>query len=407
MSRAAPAPRLAGTRLAATLLTTPALAAQASSPAEHPSADPTIWTVPACHRPAASAVTATFVPDRANDIDLTSFDGTRIRAHWFPAPGASSQRPAPTVFYGPGFGSAGDTDTTAGKIPLLHQAGYNVLTWDPRGFGASEGAAEIDSPMYEACDVSHIIDWIADQSGVALDHRGDPRMGMVGGSYGGGIQWITAATDCRVDAIVPQISWNSLLTSLDSHDTFKTGWANLLALIAAQGGTVDPHVTQTIEQGNGPDGRWSDASRRWYADRGPDWLLDRIHDPTLIEQGTVDTLFSLAEADHNYRALAARGVPVSMLWYCGGHGICLTDHANSANDKDPQRAEVAWLNRWVKRDHTTDTGPAVTLVDQNGIRYGATHYPVPAGRPLTATGHGTLPPRTALRRRSTRRPAGR
>lgn len=150
-------------------------------------------------------------------------------------------------------------------------------------------------------------------------------------------------------------------------------------------------MTQAIEEGNGPGGRWSDASRRWYADRGPDWPLDRMRTPALIEQGTVDTLFPLAEADHNYRALAARGVPVSMLWYCGGHGICLTDHDNPANDEDPQRAEVAWLNRWVKRDRTTDTGPDVTLVDQNGTRYGTTHYPVPTGRPLTATGHGTLP----------------
>ena len=80
---------------------------------------------------------------------------------------------------------------------------------DPRGFGDSTGLAEVDSPAFEAKDVSRLIDWVATRPGVELDAPGDPRMGMVGGSYGGGIQWVTAAQDCRIDAIVPTISWHS------------------------------------------------------------------------------------------------------------------------------------------------------------------------------------------------------
>ena len=61
---------------------------------------------------------------------------------------------------GPGWSLSGDTDTQGagvlGSIPIkaLWSAGYNVLTWDPRGFGKSGGEAEVDSPAYEARDVS-------------------------------------------------------------------------------------------------------------------------------------------------------------------------------------------------------------------------------------------------------------
>lgn len=99
---------------------------------------------------------------------------------------------------GPGWSLPGDTDTTGqgilGGSPIknLRAAGYNVLTWDPRGFGKSTGLAEVDSPAYEAKDVSVLINWVSTLPGIQLDRPGDPRMGMVGGSYGGGIQFVTA-----------------------------------------------------------------------------------------------------------------------------------------------------------------------------------------------------------------------
>ena len=140
-----------------------------------------------------------------------------------------------------------------GDIPIkdLWAAGYNVLTWDPRGFGQSGGEAEVDSPDYEARDVSAIIDWVATRPGVELDAPGDPRIGMVGGSYGGGIQLVTAATDCRVDAIVPTIAWHSLVTSLDKADTVKIGWSGILSNLSASD-HVDPEVQQAQRPGSPP-----------------------------------------------------------------------------------------------------------------------------------------------------------
>ena len=46
------------------------------------------------------------------------------------------------------------------------------------------------APAFEAKDVQWMLDWVATQPGVRLDGPGDPRVGMAGGSYGGGIQLI-------------------------------------------------------------------------------------------------------------------------------------------------------------------------------------------------------------------------
>ena len=100
--------------------------------------------------------------------------------------------------------------------------GYNVVTWDPRGEFGSGGVLHLDSPDYEGKDMSAIIDMVSTLSSAQLDKTGDPRLGMVGGSYGGGIQLVTAAEDHRIDAIVPGIAWNSLLTSLYQDADFKT-----------------------------------------------------------------------------------------------------------------------------------------------------------------------------------------
>jgi ABC-2 type transport system ATP-binding protein len=331
------------------------------------------------------------VPGVASDYSITSFDGTVIRAHWFPLPSLAAGTTAPTVLMGPGWGSAGDTNVDAVgilgqfSIATLRNAGYNVLTWDPRGFGASTGTVEIDSVDHEALDVGRLIDWVATQPEASLDAVRDPRMGMVGASYGGAIQLVTAAIDCRVDAIVPVIAWHSLLTSLFKADTAKTGWAGILTLASA-GRSLDPAIN-SANAASKDNGVIADADKKWFDERGPSDLVSKIAVPTLIIQGTVDTLFSLDEGVSNYLLLRKSGVPTAMLWFCGGHGICLTKPGDEAR---VSRAALAWLDRYVKKDETAATGARFDFIDQNGSGYTADDYPVPAGDPLSATGKGTL-----------------
>ena len=59
---------------------------------------------------------------------------------------------------------------------------------------------------------------------------------MSGASYGGGIQLVTAALDSRLDAIVPDIAWNSLVTSLYKAQSPKSGWGSALFALGVEGG---------------------------------------------------------------------------------------------------------------------------------------------------------------------------
>lgn len=339
-----------------------------------------------CVTPKAQPPAVTPVEGVAGDFTMTSFDGSQIRLHWYPIEGK-----APVVLNGPGWGQAGATEDSGsglfGDTPIgrLHQEGYHVLTWDPRGFGKSTGTITVDAPDKEGRDVRRMLDWLATQPEVQLDAPGDPRAGMVGGSYGGGIQLVTAATDCRVDAIVPTIAWHSLATSLDKSDTVKIGWSNTL-YGAAAGRDLDPHITAAYQEGQA-NGVISPENQAWFTSRGPGDLVKRITAPTLFIQGTVDTLFTLDEAISNYEILRAKGTPTGMLWYCGGHGVCLTDGGDPARTTD---ATATWLRRYLKGEQSVDTGERVELIDQHGERYTRPDWPVAAAPPLRATGSGTL-----------------
>jgi ABC-2 type transport system ATP-binding protein len=321
----------------------------------------------------------------AEDHVVTSFDGTPIEVHWFPQPALAPGDRAPTILMGPGWGSPGDERVDRDPIRYLHGAGYNVLTWDPRGFGDSGGTVTIDSPEFEGRDAQALLDWVAERPEARLDGPGDPRVGMTGGSYGGGIQLVLAALDRRVDVIVPTIAWHSLETSLFRHDTPKLGWAGLLYHSTASR-PLDPHIPQAYEMA-ASSGTVSPELVRWFRDRGPGELVGRIRVPTLLIQGTVDTLFTPQEAIDNLAVLRANGVEAKMLWYCGGHGICLTDPGPADRVRD---ATLAWLRRHLDGDRGVDTGPAFDWVDQRGRVFTAPSYPPAKAGALTATGAGRL-----------------
>ena len=62
---------------------------------------------------------------------------------------------------------------------------------------------------------------------IATESAGDPRVGMIGGSYGGQIQYAVAKQDPRIDAIIPIITWNDLNYSLAPGRVAKKQWVDL------------------------------------------------------------------------------------------------------------------------------------------------------------------------------------
>jgi hypothetical protein len=107
---------------------------------------------------------------------------------------------ASTILDGPGLALRGATNPDALQdeflpndvigVGTLRQQGYNVVTWDPRGEWSSGGRLEINSPDFEAKDVSAIISWLATtQPEVQLDNEAalDPSNAICGSDHERGL----------------------------------------------------------------------------------------------------------------------------------------------------------------------------------------------------------------------------
>lgn len=346
---------------------------------------------------------------------VISFDGTPISVNYFPALGLEHGEEAPTILNGPSLATAGYTDPTQevtvfGLVPGLQtlRDGYNVVTWDPRGEFASGGRLHLDSEKFEAKDVSKIIDWVSfepttkNEEDPANGKPGDPLMGMVGGSYGGGIQLTTAGIDKRVDAIAPGIAWNTLNEALYPNQAFKTSWASLLLLsLVVSGSRLDPQIYSGIATGV-LFGFLTRGQQDFLSRNSPDTVVGDITVPTLFLQGTVDTLFPLGQAVANAEAIAGQkdAPPVKMIWYCGGHGQCLTmtQDQQDAQSKYLMAQTMSWMDTYVTNKGQPADGPdfpTFTWVDQKGNWYTSDRLPFETGfhaDPITASGDGgTLP----------------
>src|SRR4051812_4186492 len=182
---------------------------------------------------------------------------------------------APAVVLAHGFGSS--KDAVAGEARDLAGRGYVVLTYSARGFGRSTGQIGLDDPRYEVADLSTLLDRLATRDDVQLDGDGDPRVGVAGGSYGGALALLGAAYDKRIDAIAPQITWNSLTAALfpsqngevdggtvaatpqdDDAGVYKKLWAGLFFGVGAAPGDLLQSLGAGAAAGDG--GTQDDAS---------------------------------------------------------------------------------------------------------------------------------------------------
>ncbi|KQW17305.1 CocE/NonD family hydrolase [Streptomyces sp. Root369] len=346
---------------------------------------------------------------------------------------------APAVLTTNGFGgskSDGSTDATARAFA---QRGYVSLAWSGLGFGRSGCLISLDDPGIDGTAASALIDFLGGKRAaddgtradfVTLDGPGDPRVGMIGGSYGGAIQLATAAVDHRVDALVPMITWNDLAYALAPNNAtrgesvpgaFKWQWANGFYLIGESQPltevNLDPSrinslgclhfvteacdTVRTLNSGSFPAARTAELLD--YAHSvSPMSYLSRVKAPTLLIQGQADSLFNLNEATATYKTLKAQGTTARMIWQSGGHSGGLTDPAagelnlvqGNLETSYVGRRVLAWFDRYLHGRRHVDTGPAFAyyrdwITDPNGTYATADHLPA-LSQKLYLSGDGKL-----------------
>jgi ABC-2 type transport system ATP-binding protein len=343
-------------------------------------------------------------------------DAVELDTTLYVPPSATASDPAPAVLLAHGFG--GSKDSVAADAADLAERGYVVLAWSARGFGASTGQIGLDDPRYEVADVSTLLDLLAQRDDVLLDAPGDPRVGIAGASYGGALALLAAGYDRRVDAIAPQITWNSLTTALfpdqaateqgagtpaatprtTTAGVFKRLWSGLFfgagsvptgdgllgGLTGGDGARApdlsgaDPAaVTQALTCGRfradicaayqsaAATGSLTPEVAAVLDRSSPATVLDRITAPTLLVQGTQDSLFGLGEADANARGIAANGTDVKVVWYAGGHDSQASDRVTAE-----LRDEVTgWFDRYL-RGSDTDRGTGFSYPAPTGLGSG-------------------------------------
>jgi ABC-2 type transport system ATP-binding protein len=243
--------------------------------------------------------------------------------------------PAPAVLLAHGFGgSKADLDTESRS---LARHGYVVLAYSARGFGRSGGLIHLDAPSYEISDASRLISYLATLPQVRKDARGDPRVGVAGSSYGGGLALLVSAYDKRVDAVAADITWNDLSEALFPNaaggqpGVFKKLWAGELFTSASgqKGGACgrfSPDLCAAYQQA-ATTGEPDASILALLKASSPAGVLSRISAPILLSQGEQDSLFPLGQAAANARGIAANGTPLKVIWRSGGHdgGTSTTD----------------------------------------------------------------------------------
>lgn len=267
-------------------------------------------------------------------MTVTSFDGTAIDIIVCKPDGASASNPAPVVLHSHGWGGSRHADCGAAQSWL--DEGWGLVSISQRGFGASGGEAHVHDPLYEGRDNLAVIDRIAQFDWVMMESPGDPVLAAIGGSYGGGYQFLTAFVETaatgttRLDALAPEITWHDLPESLAPNGVVRTAW--VAALYAVGAPSVHDGIHQAFAYG-ATTGQWPDGSVPGtynldadFHDNGPVAWVEaghRLDVPVLIGQGTTDNLFNLNQGWKNFeRALTPTARAASyFIGYNGGHAL--------------------------------------------------------------------------------------
>ncbi len=355
-------------------------------PAQPKTAPAQPTTVPS--QPTTISAQPLTIPVRAEpDATAVSLDAT---VHVPPGGGRH-----PAVLLAHGFG--GTKADLESRARLLAERGYVAIAYSARGFGASGGRIHLNAPEWEVSDARAIVDVLSRRPDVLLDGPGDPRVGVAGGSYGGALALMLAGADRRIDATVAAITWHDLADAFvpggpdAAGGVFKRRWASLFFASTVAGDWAGPAraagspASERSAQSPPPTastsaaappaspgstaapstaaasptllcGRFDPTVCRLFlaaartGTPSPE-LLTLLHRhspapglattraPTLLVQGMRDSLFDLGQADATARTLLARGTPVAVRWFDGGH--------DSGAQPDDEATLLPWLDRYL------------------------------------------------------------
>ena len=241
--------------------------------------------------------------------------------------------PAPAILIAHGFG--GSKDSVESDAKFFASKGFVVLTWSARGFGESTGQIEMNSIDSEVADTRALITYLAKSKNVLLDSDGDPRVGIMGSSYGGANALLTASQDSRIDAVISDISWSDLEQGLFpqsaerslSSGPFKKVWAgtffSAVTLQSAYLGECGAFAQRWCDayQSAVLQGKPSLTDKKLLESVSPIKYASSISAPTLLSQGQADSLFPLSESYKLAQELKKNKTenPLSMIWHADGH----------------------------------------------------------------------------------------
>ncbi len=370
--------------------------------------------------------------------------------------GVDRAHPAPAILTTNGFGGSKDSTGPGGNgsyAARFAEQGYVTLSYSGLGFGGSGCNIHIDDPDHDGKAGSQLVSFLGGATGIATTKDGapfdvaglvqrdatahdgtarahDPRVGMIGGSYGGQVQYAVAGLDPRVDTLLPIYTWNDLGYSLapnnggpksgvstDTAGIWKAGWHSVFTGLGVAGPLTNQQNPATTCGGYAPwvcrsfvelvtQGYPSEQSRARQRQVSVASYLDKIKIPVLLSQGQADSLFNLNEAAATYQGLRAQGTPVRMLWQSWGHTVTTpvageldngTLAPGSGRFLQTYQGKVFsdWFAHWL-RDVPNDLGPSV--------RYFRDHAYVPPA--AGATPAAQLAAATAAYGTSTRYPVG-
>lgn len=285
---------------------------------------------------------------------IGTWDGKELAATVYEPPG---QRQVPSVLMTHGYGGTkADVSREANRYA---SNGYLVVAFDSRGFGESEGVSDFNGPK-EVRDVAALLDWLAAHDRVLTTGPDDPRVGMDGRSYGGGIQLNAAAFDDRIDAIIPRITWHDLVYAAAPQDVIKATWDAFILGAGAPSGYglrtgnptlsgPDPRLYEFVAEAAVRNEMPDDAHAYFRERSAPKTRLEEIRTPALLLQGWPDNLLSPNQAIWTFEGLREQGVEAALGLYPGGHddtelAVGLPQHVQSRLDA----LSLAWLERHVK-----------------------------------------------------------